>query len=378
VPYGGTGTSNFTYGNILFGNNTNSILTDSNFYYDNINIRLGIGTDNPSKDLEIKSAKTTTLFINSDSEANNSNARPEIRLSYNGASNNAYIALTRGFNQIANQTYSDSLIISNDQTTINSRIQLATNQIARMTILSNGFIGINTSNPSVQFQVNGTMNVSDNTKFFATKSTTSVTDGAMVISGGLAISTSTNSVDISNGGGLTVAGGASIGKDLYVGSIKSNTSSINTLRYLSLTGTDEAVNLTSGTLITLGGITIKCTTNASSITNGGSFLTLGGASIGKSLYVGSTIYGLSDTFLGNLYLYSSENNNFIQSPNSNRDTNTFSPIYFTKYNNTSSNILTITDTGINTNKIQIGGTLQNIDGYTLEYITNNFNIIICD
>jgi hypothetical protein len=378
VPYGGSGNSNFNAGNILFGNDANPISTDPNLYFDNINMRLGIGTNAPSEDLEIRSNSTTTLFINADSDANNLSARPEIRLSYNGSLNNAYIALTRGFNQFANQIYSDSLIISNDQTTTSSRIQLATNQTARMTILSNGFVGINTSNPSVQLQVNGTMNVLDNTKFFATKPSTSITEGAMVISGGLSIGCPTNSIDINNGGGLTVDGGASIGKDLYVGgSINSVTASANTFSYITITATDEAINLTTGSFLTFGGITIQCTSDAMSVTDGGSLLTPGGAAIGASLYVGSTIYGMSDTFLGNLYMYSTANHNYIQPPDSDRNTNSFLPINFTKYNNTDANTLTIADTGIvlnNTHTIQIGGSLQTPDGYTLQYITNNFNI----
>lgn len=379
VPYGGTGNSNFDYGNILFGNNSNDILTDSNLYFDNINMRLGIGTNAPSEDLEIRSNSTTTLFINSDSNANNLSARPEIRLSYNGSLNNAYIALTRDFNQFANDIYSDALVISNDQITTDSRIQLATNQTARMTILSNGFVGINTSNPNVRLHVNGTMNVTDNTKFFATKASTSITEGAVVISGGVSIGCPTNSGDVNNGGALTVEGGASIGKDLFVGgSINSVTASANTFSYLTITATDEAINLTTGSFLTFGGITIQCTTDAMSVTDGGSLLTPGGAAIGASLYVGSTIYGLSDTFLGNLYMYSTTNDNYIQPADSDRNTNSFLPINFTKYNNTDANTLTIADTGIvlnNTHTIQIGGSLQTPDGYTLQYITNNLNII---
>jgi hypothetical protein len=375
IPYGGTGRSNFDAGNILFGDNTNSISTDPNLYFDNINRRLGVGTNAPSEDLEIRSNNTTTFFINADSDANNLTARPEIRLSYNGTLNNAYIALTRDFNQFANNIYSDALIISNDQTTTNSRIQLATNQTARITILSNGFVGINTSNPNVRLHVNGTMNVTDNTKFFSTKPSTSITEGAVVISGGVSIGCPTNAVS-GYGGALTVEGGASIGKDLFVGGSINSVSC--TFRYLTITDTNAAINLTTGSFLTYGGITIQCTTDATSVTNGGSLLTPGGASIGASLYVGRTIYGLSDTFLGNLYMYSTSNQNYIQPPNSDRDTNSFLPINFTKYNNTDANTLTIADAGIvlnNNHTIQIGGTLQNPDGYTLQYITNNLNII---
>lgn len=379
VAYGGTGTTYFDAGNIVIGNNTGPLISDGRLHYDVDNGRLGVGTNTPLDNLEIRSNDRTTLFINSDSDANNTNARPQIRLSYNGTLNNAYIGLTRGFNQFASQVYSDALVISNDQTTTNSRIQLATNQISRLTILSNGFIGINTSNPSVRLQVHGAMNVTDNTKFFATKPSTSITEGAMVLSGGLSIGCPTNSIDIGNGGALTVDGGTSIGGDLYVGgSINSVTASANTFSYLTITATDEAINLTTGSLVTFGGLTIQCTTNASSVTDGGSLLTPGGASIGASMYVGSTIYGLADAYIGNLYLYSDPDATFIQPPDFDRNTNSFLPIHFTRYNNTEANALTVADTGIvlnDTHSIQLGGTLQVPDGYTMQYIPQNFNII---
>ncbi len=376
VTYGGTGRNNFTYGNILFGNNSGGILTDANFYYDTTNKKLGIGTNTPNANLEISSNTNATLFINADKDANNSNATPEIRLSYNGTLNNAYIGLTRNFNQFANQVYNNALVISNDQTTTNSRIQFATNQIARMTILSNGFVGINTSNPSAQFQVNGTMNVNNIMTLTSTKISTSITEGAMIIDGGISIKCSSNSTTVGNGGALTVGGGVSIEKDLYIGgSIKSDIATQNSLRYLSITATDCAVNLSTGSLLTSGGITIKCSKNAMSVTDGGSLLTPGGAAIGSNLYVGKTIYALSDVYLNNLYFYTDNVNNYIQSPNLTQTTDSFLPINFTKYNNTNANSLTISDTGIITSKIQIGGTLNVPNGYTLQYISNNLNVI---
>jgi hypothetical protein len=111
-----------------------------------------------------------------------------------------------------------------------------------------------------------------------------------------------NSQALDSGGSLTVAGGASFAKDVYIGgnvyggtitftgNLQSGTGSdINTFSYLTLTGTDEAVNLTSGALVTFGGITIQCSTDAESTTNGGGLLVAGGASIIKNVYIGETV-----------------------------------------------------------------------------------------
>lgn len=72
-------------------------------------------------------------------------------------------------------------------------------------------------------------------------------------------------------GALQVGGGIGIGKEVVIGS------------------TIDATNATSGALIIEGGITIKTTTNASSVTNGGSLLTRGGIAVGKDIYVGGNI-----------------------------------------------------------------------------------------
>lgn len=62
-------------------------------------------------------------------------------------------------------------------------------------------------------------------------------------------------------------------------------------------GTVPASNGSTGSVILSGGICISNTTDASSVTNGGTLLTLGGASIGKNLIVGNglTVAGVSLT-----------------------------------------------------------------------------------
>lgn len=120
---------------------------------------------------------------------------------------------------------------------------------------------------------------------------TSYSIGAVNIAGGLSISQAQNATNVGNGGALTVQGGASVGQDLYVGGqINGSGSSSSTFAYLTLTATDEAINLTTGCLVTFGGITIQATTNATSVTNGGSLLVNGGGSFAGDIYVGGRSY----------------------------------------------------------------------------------------
>jgi len=129
------------------------------------------------------------------------------------------------------------------------------------------------------------------TEFLDTTPSTSSLEGAVIINGGLSIKSGQNSVDTLNGGALTIAGGTSISGDLYVGgSINGSGSSSSTYAYLTLTATDEAINLSTGTLLSLGGLTLQCDTNAIGISNGGSILTPGGASIGKNVFIGGDLY----------------------------------------------------------------------------------------
>jgi len=124
-------------------------------------------------------------------------------------------------------------------------------------------------------------------------------NGQTTIKGNTIISNTENATNENNGGALTVSGGASFKKDVFIGGTvtfgggtvlggggNGSGGSSNEFSNLSLSGTDQSLNYSSGTLIVNGGITIKCSANATSITNGGSFLVAGGASIGKNLYIG--------------------------------------------------------------------------------------------
>lgn len=139
-------------------------------------------------------------------------------------------------------------------------------------------------------------------QFLNTTASTSYLEGSVIMNGGLSIGSGQNAENDGNGGGLTVLGGGSFSGDLYVGgSINGSGSSSSTYAYITLTATDEAINLSSGSIITFGGITIQSNNNAMNISNGGAILTPGGASIGKDVYIGGTNYinGMSN-YYGNI------------------------------------------------------------------------------
>jgi len=203
-----------------------------------------------------------------------------------------------------------------------------------------GNIGIHTTNPSYALDVNGSVNINTSSFIngleivsrddaidtnsrgslyvrggatvdknlivngkvrFTDTTESSNTGGAVMVSGGLTISSGQQG---SNGAGaLTVNGGGYFGGSLFiqqnldVSGVINGAASSTTFAYVSLTATDEAINLSTGSLVTFGGITTQCYTNSTSTSDGGSFLTPGGASVGKDLYIGGDLYHYGKTSL---------------------------------------------------------------------------------
>jgi len=247
-------------------------------------------------------------------------------------------------------------IISSDSKGTGNKKGIVIGDINQLTLCTSGNVGINLSTPLYNFDINGTFHA-NNTVYFsnteqstgcsvgsfvmdgglsisntniATSSTnggalsiaggigigsnmivegivqflnetvsTSYLEAAVVINGGLSIGSGQNADNIGNGGGLTVLGGASIGGDIYIGgSINASGSASSTFAYLTLTATDAAKNLSTGSLVTFGGIVLQTDENATSLDDGGGLLTPGGASIGKDVYIGGTnyIYGMTNYY----------------------------------------------------------------------------------
>jgi hypothetical protein len=116
--------------------------------------------------------------------------------------------------------------------------------------------------------------------------------GALVLqNGGLSINALTNATSVSNGGALTVAGGASIAGDLIVGgsiSYSNAAAASSTFAYLTLTATDQSIDIANGALVVFGGISVQTSADATSITSGGALTLAGGLAVYSSMYIGGT------------------------------------------------------------------------------------------
>ena len=184
-----------------------------------------------------------------------------------------------------------------------------------------------------------------------------------------------NSTSETSGGALTIAGGASIAKDLHIGgsiisgnvtfsgSLQSNSANdSNTFSYLTLTSTDEAINITSGSLVTFGGISIQCSTESSSPTNGGGLTVAGGAAVVKSMYIGNNLMVTNSIYAVNINStdVSSINNTSVNASISNLNVNNASVgnVNVTNILNTN-----ITSTNLNVINSQFTNvTVSNING----------------
>lgn len=149
-----------------------------------------------------------------------------------------------------------------------------------MYINSSGFVGINTTSPEVTLDVNGVIRSSGGIL--------SLSDNTL---GNLYTQNGNVGINIQNPNYLLdVNGNAHVSGDLYIGGIISGgDSTSSTFAYLTLTSTEEAINYSTGSLVVFGGISIQSPSDATSVTNGGSLLIEGGASIGKRLFIGNGI-----------------------------------------------------------------------------------------
>lgn len=141
----------------------------------------------------------------------------------------------------------------------------------------------------MSFSQDGFTNIYSQMLYTNTTNSINSSTSSVILSGGFSIKCSTNATNVSNGGAFTIAGGGAIAKDLFVGgSIYTTTSS--TFTSLTLTSTEKSTSTSNGSLITVGGISIQCTTDANSSTQGNGLTVAGGVGIGASLYVGTIGY----------------------------------------------------------------------------------------
>lgn len=268
VTYGGTGQTRFTSGNILFGNGINGVKSDSRLYYNSSTGSLGVGIANPTSKLHMNSTGASTLMIQADSDNLSGLACPILKLAF-GDNNSATIQMTRDFNQVATGTLPESLVISNDN---NELIQFATNQTVKMTVSSNGNVGIGTTNPSARLHVDG---------------------GIIINSTNLAVGLSLGSSFYTPGGG-TISKNANIGGMLHLYDTRNSTSSTEASLVCDGGASFTKDVRIGGTLIYGGDVSSNGLFQVGNITNSengstGSINTLGGLGVTRDLFVDGSI-----------------------------------------------------------------------------------------
>lgn len=348
VPHGGTGQVRFTAGSVIYGDGLNGLKTSTRLHFESANAFLGIGTNVPQNDLHIRNSRSTSIKIESDADQNNPIAEPSLILGYHNRE--SVIKMMRWDDQTKG-VYADSLVIEND-----SAIHIASMNKAHLTVTSSGNIGISTSAPSYVFDINGTLHSND----------------AVVFDKGV------NQTSSTEGGTLTVIGGASVSQDLRVGNhLIIDTSIIggnNTFITAHILSTELASGGSSGALVCDGGVVITNSAGAVDIDNGGALLVSGGATINRNMIIGETldVRSLDATFIGDISLSGDGQYNYIQSGNQ-REMFSFNPIKFTNIAGTDTPFVVhkdgvdITDSSV----LRIGGTHEVDDGFRINFTNGN-------
>lgn len=325
VQFGGTGQSEFSPGTILYGNGSNNILSNTAFIYDENNNRLGVGVSVPNETLHMESLSSCSILIDSNTENIDSNATSKIILKNTG-NDIGLIGINRNLNQFNNGLYPDTIVIRNNITSggmsgSSGNIQIVTNNIPRFTILRDGHIGINTTNPSKTLDINGTLNVSGDI----------FSDGIVTINNELNVNGDTIVDNLTINGELNIDG------------------SVN-LYNLHISDTSEATGFTDGSLSIAGGI-----------------------SIGKN----ANIYG--DTHINGFYFNNMNNKNYIQLPDTNKTLNSFNPMHIIRFNDYNNPIVSFTNTGLllnNCNTLRLGGSTNVLNGYTFMFNNTDGNLYL--
>jgi len=176
---------------------------------------------------------------------------------------------------------------------IDMRLKSDANSNFRGAIIGTLAGGIPTEYEYMSFADDGYMNVYARSLFADITSCSNSSTGSVVLQGGLSIDCPNNAINVSNGGALTIAGGAAIAGDLIVGgsiSYSNAAAASSTFAYLTLTATDWSTDVANGALVVFGGISVQNTANAFSATEGNGLTIAGGAGIGRDLYVGTVGY----------------------------------------------------------------------------------------
>lgn len=149
IGRGGTGTTSFTAGRVLFGNGTSALATNANLFWDNANSRLGIGTSSPTFKFEAIGAIKIGLRASIGQSGTD----------YDGFGYNVGFTSTAGsYTYIVSDTASYLQMQSGGfqfKTAISGASGSALTLTERMRITQDGKVGIGSSTPSETLDVVG-------------------------------------------------------------------------------------------------------------------------------------------------------------------------------------------------------------------------------
>lgn len=246
VPYGGTGQSMFTSGHLVFGNGSSALRSSSKLYFNVTTGNLGLGNLSPDSNVTVTSTSMATLLLHSDSAGADTDVYPGVTLRHGTGGKEISLRVARSQGSLLAGTLQDSGVLA-----VSDALHISTTDTIRMTVSSTGNVGINKILPTSTLDILGTLavsgtsmlgsnvdstssstgalqvsggagivkrlNVGGITTVYSTTPSTNVSSGALQVTGGVSVAETSNATSTSNGGALTVGGGASIAKDMYIG-----------------------------------------------------------------------------------------------------------------------------------------------------------------
>jgi hypothetical protein len=271
----------------ITGTSRSNVITLDNLNNVNFNSSLGDLIVNSSKFMFLNINNTNGLIMGSKvgvGFTSTSNIACDLTIVKNGfiginttmGSNNGFLGLVGGCSS-SNTSGSRILLHGNDTQSSGGQLHICAGNN------TNGNINFYTSNDSLKFQIlsDGTFNVMPD----GVTSRLNINNNRTLISNDIIITSSTQSYNGSSGC-LQIKGGLGIGGDIYVdGSLNVNGTTGN----INFDSIEISSSYTTGAIILNGGIGIANTANSSSITSGGAMSIAGGVAIGKDVYIGGKV-----------------------------------------------------------------------------------------
>jgi hypothetical protein len=145
--------TSLTSGSVLFAGTGGAVTqSNSNFFWDNSNSRLGLGTTTPARILSIEGT-LGLVTENFGLVVRNTNSAGLTELAYNNDTVTAGGAFVLGYGGSTHASLANTAYLINRR---NAPITFSTNNAERMRIAADGNVGIGTNDPQTNFVLNGT------------------------------------------------------------------------------------------------------------------------------------------------------------------------------------------------------------------------------